>query len=182
MPRYIPEPVPDFEDDTQELRRYLNQELHRISSSVNQKTDRAYGGIFQGPGTFIFTPLTPTPELFTAFDFITPETPDGVFPSILLASLAMLSGGAYQVNFTTTVIAIPPNAEYGFLLALNGASTGIGGTIEPSNQTEIATVAFTFLFNATKGDIFTMLINSPTSTAAEVTGSEFSATRVSEEQ
>ena len=182
MPRYVPEPVPDFEDDTQELRRYLNQELHRLSTAVNQKVDRAYGGLFQGPGIITITPLTAIPVLFDAFDGFIPESPDGVVGDVALGSIAVLSGGAYLIQFTTTIVNIAPNAEYGFLLALNGVSTGLGGNIEPSNQTEIVTLAFNILFNATKGDIFTMLINSLSNSAADCTGSEFLANRVSEEQ
>ena len=85
-----------------------------------------------------------------------------------------------MISFTTTVIDILPNSAYGFLLALNGVSTGLGGTIEPSNQTEQVTVSFNILFDAVKGDFLTMLINSVTNSDATVVNSEFIATRVSE--
>ena len=182
MPRYIPEPVPDFADDEQELRRYLTQELFRISESVNQKTDRSYGGIFQTINPVVISPLDINPVLFSAFDIVTPETPDGVIGLPAAGTIAVLSGGAYMMQFTTTVINILPNAEYGFLLAINGVSTGLGGVISPSNQTETVTVAFNILSNAVKGDVYTMLINSPSNNDAVVEGSEFSANRVSEEQ
>lgn len=182
MPRYIPEPVPDIEDDTQELRRYLGQELLRISESVNVKVDRSYGGIFQTINPIIITPLDINPVLFSAFDIVTPERPDGVIGIPAAGTIAVLSGGAYMINFTTTVINILPNAEYGFLLAINGVSTGLGGLISPSNQTETVTVSFNILSNADKGDVYTMLINSPSNNDAAVEGSEFSAQRVSEEQ
>lgn len=182
MPRYVPEPVPDFLDDTQELRRYLFQELDRLSESVNQKVDRSYGGILQDVGVFIFSPLTPTPELFDPFDFATPARPDGVLPIPAGGTLVPLSSGAYLFQFHTTVINIPPNAEYGFLLAKNGISTGLGGVVNPSNQTETADVNFNILDNSLKGDVYTILINSPSSTDCQVTGSEFNTNRVSEEQ
>ena len=181
MPRYVPEPTPTG-DSLAELQRYIDQELQRISESVNVKVDRAYGGIFQTAGSFVFSPLTPAGELFNPFDVATPQAPDGVQPVPVSASLVVLSGGAYNFSFATQVINIPPNAEYGFLLAKNGVSTGLGGVVAPSNQTESVTVAFSILVNAQKGDLYTMLINSPTSTNAEVIGSEFSTNRVSEEQ
>jgi len=182
MPRYVPEPVPDFEDDTQELRRFLDQELHRVSVSVNQKTDRAYGGIFQTAGIVTISPLTVTPVLFNPFDTFTPTRPDGVQPVPASGTLVVLSGGAYQFIFSTNVVNILPNAVYGFLLAKNGVSTGLGGEVAPSNQTETFTVSFNILSNADKGDIYTMLINSSTNSDADVAGSEFSTSRVSEEQ
>ena len=182
MPRYVPEPVPEIADDAQELRRYLFQELDRISESVNQKVDRAYGGIFQTAALVIISPLTPAPVLFNPFDIVTPERPDGVLGAPTLGSLAVLSGGAFQMSFSASVVNIPPNAEYGFLLAVNGVSTGLGGEIAPSNQTDNVLIGINLLVNAQKGDIFTMLINSDTSTDAQIEGAEFSLARVSEEQ
>ena len=179
MSRYHPEPVPEVRDNPDELRRYIDQELNRIAEVVNVKVDRSFGGLFQTT-EFTFSPLTPTPELFDAFDEVIPAVPDGVAGVAQLGTLVVLTGGTYLISFTTTVINILPNAEYGFLLALNGASTGLGGTIEPSNQTEIVTIGFNILFTADKGDVFTMLINSPTSDDATVVNSEFIASRVSE--
>jgi len=181
MPRYVPEPTPSG-DSLPELQRYIDQELQRISEAVNVKTDRAYGGIFQNPGTVLVSPLTSTPVLFDPFDIVTPQRPDGIEGVPAQGSLVVLSGGAYQISFSTQVINIPPNAEYGFLLALTGVSTGLGGVVEPSNQTQTITMTLSILFNAQKGDTLTMLINSATNTDAIVSGSEFSATRISEEQ
>ena len=183
MGRYVPEPVPEITpENTIELRRYLDQELNRISESVNQKVDRAYAGIFMTVTPKTISPLTSTPVLFDIFDIVTPAAPDGVegFPS--LGSLVVLSGGAYAFNFSTEVINIPPNATYGFLLAKNGVSTGLGGEIAPSNQTDNVQIAFTILSNAQKGDVYTMLINSSSNTDAEISGAEFGTSRVSEEQ
>ena len=182
MARYTPEPVPDIQDNVQELRRYLDQELNRISESVNQKVDRAYGGIFQTVSPKIISPLDLNFVLFDTFDIVTPARPDGVEGFPALGSLVVLSGGAYEFSFSTSIGNIPPNAEYALLLAKNGVSTGLGGTVEPSNQTDNVTVAFTILSNAQKGDVYTMLINSVTNTDAEITGSEFGTSRVSEEQ
>ena len=181
MPRYVPEPTPSG-DSLAELQRYIDQELQRVSESVNVKVDRAYGGIFQNPGIEIITPLTPAFVLFNPFDFLTPARPDGIEGRPAQGSLIVLSGGAYQLSFATVVVNIPPNAEWGFELAINGVSTGLGGVITPSNQTETVSLYFNILVNAQKGDVATILINSPTSTDCQVTGSEFSATRVSEEQ
>ena len=93
MARYVPEPVPNFEDDDQELRRYLDQELNRIGESVNQKVDRAYGGIFQTVAPKTISPLTAAPVLFDVFDIVTPARPDGVegFPSWYLPGPAKRS-------------------------------------------------------------------------------------------
>lgn len=181
MPRYTPEPVPDFADDEQELRRYLQQELGRLSEAVNQRVDRAYGGLRQD-GTTILSPLTAAPVLFDPFTDQTPQRPDGVEGDIVAASLSVLSGGAYMFSFGTTISSIPPNAQYDFFLALNGVQTGLGYTVDPSNQTEAATVDLNLLVNAQKGDTFTVLISSVTNTDAEVSASSFSAARVSEEQ
>ena len=182
VPRYSPEPVPDFEDDTQELRRYLFQELDRISEAVNQKTDRAYAGIFQGAATIIISPLTPVQILFDVFSEVTPEQPDGVEGIPADGSLTVLSGGAFNMSFSVSIGNIPPNAEYEFELAVNGVGTGRGGEVEPSNQTDAVLVGVSILINAQKGDIFTILISSATSSDAEIDGSEFSMSRVSEEQ
>lgn len=181
MPRYVPEPIP-LSEEPDALRRYIDVELHRLSEAVNLKVDRAYGGIFQTTALVIISPLTSTPVLFDPFDLVTPERPDGVLGAPSLGSLAVLSGGAYQMSFSTSVVSIPPNAEYGFLLALNGVSTGLGGEIAPSNQTDNVLLGVNILVNALKGDIFTMLINSSTNTDAEIEGAEFSMNRVSEEQ
>lgn len=178
MPNYQPEPVPRL-DDIHELQRYIDQELNRIAATLNIKTERSYGGIFQTSPVTI-SPLTATPVLFNPFDAVIPEQPDGVEGVPASGSLIILTGGTYLIAFTTTVIDILPNAAYGFLLALNGVSTGLGGTIEPSNQTEQVTVSFNILFDAAKGDILTMLINSTTNSDATVVNSEFIATRVSE--
>ena len=185
MPRYVPEPVPSFSEDTrakQELRRYLIQELDRISEAVNQKVDRAYGGIFQTTALVVISPLTSAPVLFDPFDVVTPERPDGVLGLPAAGSIAVLSGGAYMMAFSTSVVNILPNAEYGFLLAKNGVSTGLGGEINPSNQTTNVLLGVNILVNAQKGDIFTMLINSASNDDASITGAEFSMSRVSEEQ
>ena len=182
MPRYVPEPTPDFEDDTQELRRYLQQELSRVSESVNLKVDRAYAGIFQTAGIATITPLTATPVLFDVFDAVLPATPDGVEGVPASASLITLSGGAYQMVFSTSVVNIGANESWGFLLARDGVSTGLGGTINPSNQTGTVPINFNILVNSDKGTVWTILINSTTNSDADVQGSEFSATRVSEEQ
>ena len=179
MPRYVPEPTPTS-DDLAELQRYIDVELRRISEAVNIKVDGAYAGLFQ-TDPFTFSPLTPTPELFAAFDIVVPERPDGVIGSPAQGSLLVLTPGNFMISFTTTVVNIPPNAEYGFLLALNGVSTGLGGVIEPSNQTSAVTVSFQIIFNVVKGDLVTMLINSVTSTDAEVINSQFMISRVSEE-
>lgn len=179
MPKYIPEPTPTS-DDLAELQRYIDVELHRISASINVKVDGAYGGLFQTVD-FLFSPLTPAVELFTAFDIVIPERPDGIVGDPALASLLVLTPGSYLISFTTTVVNIAPNAEYGFLLALNGVSTGLGGVIEPSNQTEAVTVAFEIIRDTLKGDLYTMLINSPTSSDADVRNSQFIMNRVSEE-
>ena len=180
MPKYVPEPTPTS-DDLAELQRWLDVELHRISEAVNVKVDGAYGGLFQAPGTIIISPLTPTPVVFDAFTDVVPERPDGIIGDPALASLQVLTPGSFIISFTTTLINILPNAEWGFLLALNGVSTGLGGVTSPSNQTESITVSFNILFTAAKGDLFTMLINSPTSNAASVINSEFLMNRVSEE-
>ena len=182
MPRYVPDPIPDLEDETQEFRRYIAQELNRLSEAVNVKVDRAYGGIFQSTALVIISPLTPAPVLFDPFDVVTPERPDGVLGIPAGGTLAVLSGGAYMMSFSTSVVNIPPNAEYGFLLAKNGVSTGLGGEIAPSNQTDNVLIGVNILVNAQKGDVFTMLINSDTNTDAVIEGAEFSMNRVSEEQ
>lgn len=181
MGRYIPEPTPVGTDVT-ELQRYIGQELQRIADSVNIKVDRAYGGIFQTTALVIISPLTAAPVLFDVFDIVTPERPDGVEGLPAQGSLIVLSGGAYQMAFSTSVVNIPVNATYGFLLAKNGVSTGLGGEINPSNQTSNVLIGVNILVNAQKGDVFTMLINSDTNDDAEITGAEFSMTRVSEEQ
>lgn len=193
MGKYVPEPTPVIEEPPdggvenvehraiRELQRYINQELGRISDSVNVKVDGAYGGLFQIGPSIIITPLTAAPVLFDAYTDVIPERPDGIVASAALGSLGILTPGSFILQFTTTIINILPNAEYAFLLALNGASTGLGGVVEPSNQTEQHTVAFNILFDATKGDIFTMLINSVSNNDAEVINSEFIASRVSEE-
>lgn len=180
MPRYIPEPTPTS-DDVHELQRYINQELRRISDTVNLKVDGAYGGIFQAPGIFVVAPLTITPVLFDPFTFVIPERPDGVTGDPALGSLQILTPGNYMFSFTTTVVNIGPNEQWGFLLAKNGVSTGLGGEITPSNQTESVTVGFNIIDHADKGDIYTMLINSVTNSDADVSGSEFICNRVSEE-
>ena len=181
MPRYTPEPVP-LSDEPAPFRRYIDQELTRIAEALNVKVDRAYGGIFQTTATVIISPLDVNPVLFDPFDTVTPERPDGVLGIPSLGTLAVLSGGAYQMSFSTSVVNIPPNAEYGFLLAKNGVSTGLGGEIAPSNQTDNVLLGVNILVNTLKGDIFTMLINSSTNTDAEIEGAEFSMNRVSEEQ
>lgn len=180
MPKYVPEPTPTS-SDLAELQRYIDVELRRISDALNVKVDGAYGGLFQVGGAITITPLTATPVLFDAYTDVIPEKPDGIVGSAALGSLVILTPGSFIIQFTTTIIDILPNAEYGFLLALNGASTGLGGVVEPSNQTEQATVSFNILFDAAKGDVLTMLINSVTNNDAVVINSEFIASRVSEE-
>ena len=71
MGKYVPEPTP-VSDDLAELQRYIDVELRRISDALNVKVDGAYGGIFQSPGIFTISPLTPTPELFNPFDLSIP--------------------------------------------------------------------------------------------------------------
>ena len=88
---------------------------------------------------------------------------------------------SFIVNFTTTVVNIPPNAEWEFLLAVNGVETGLGGSVEPSNQTETVTISFNIITLAQKGDFLTIVVNSPTSNDLQVISSEFIAHRVSEE-
>ena len=180
MPRYIPEPTPTS-DDIAELQRYIDQELQRISDAVNVKVDGAYGGIFQDPGLAIITPMTPAFVLFDVFDVVIPVRPDGIIGDPALASIQVLTPGSFIVNFTTTVVNIPPNAEWEFELAANGVGTGLGGVVEPSNQTETVTISFNIIVLATKGDFLTIVVNSPTSTALNVVSSEFIAHRVSEE-
>ena len=180
MPKYVPEPTPTS-DDLAELQRYIDIELHRISDALNIKVDGAYGGIFQTSAQVIISPLDINPVLFDPFDITTPEILDGVEGFPTAGSLVVLTGGAFMISFSTSVVSIPPNAEYGFLLALNGVSTGLGGEIAPSNQTDNVLLGVTILFNASKGDVLTMLINSSTNTDAVIEGAEFSINRVSEE-
>lgn len=190
MPKYIPEPTPTIEviDEQgveykaiRDLQRYIDVELRRISESINVKVDGAYGGIFQTTAQVIISPLDINPVLFDPFDTTTPEILDGVEGFPAQGSLVILTPGAFQVSFSTSVVNIPPNAEYGFLLALNGVSTGLGGEIAPSNQTDNVLLGINILFNTTKGDVLTMLINSSTDTDAVIEGAEFSVNRVSEE-
>ncbi len=180
MPRYIPEPVPSG-DNLSELQRYIDAELNRISAAINVKVDGAYGGIFQVPGIKVISPLTAAFQLFDVFDITIPQKLDGVLGAPLLGSLQILTPGSFQFQFETTVVNIPPNAEYEFRLALNGVATELGGVINPSNQTQTVSLGFTLLFIAEKGDIFTIVVNSTTNTDLSVSGSDFSCNRVSEE-
>ena len=181
MPKYVPEPVPQS-DNIQELQRYIDVELRRISDAVNVKVDGAYGGLFQSGAPATIVGLDPvTWELFNPYTTDIPETPDGVQPDLASGSLVILTPGNYIIAFTTTIIDILPNEEWEFNLALNGAATGLGGVVAPSNQTEIYTVSFNIIFNASKGDVLTIVVRSATSLDVTVAGSEFMANRVSEE-
>jgi len=180
MGKYVPEPTP-VSDNLGELQRYIDVELRRISDALNVKVDGAYGGIFQSPGVFVISPLTPAPVLFDPFDILTHEKLDGVEGLPASGSLIILTAGSFMVQFATTIVNILPNAEYGFLLALNGVSTGLGGVVNPSNQTDTVTLGFNILITLAKGDVLTMLVNSDSSNDLSVINSEFITNRVSEE-
>lgn len=180
MPKYVPEPTP-VSGDIAELQRYLDVELRRISEAVNVKVDGAYGGIFQAPGVQIIGPLDANFVLFNPFDLVIPDKPDGVIGSPAQGSIAVLTPGSYLLQFTTTVVNIAPNEQWEFVVAVNGVATELGGVVSPSNQTEAQTVSFNIIYDAKKGDVFTILIASPTLSPADVVGSEFIANRVSEE-
>ena len=179
MPKYIPEPTPTS-DDIAALQRYIDVELRRIAEALNVKTDGAYGGLLQ-TDPFTPLPLTPAPVLFNPWDIALPERPDGVILLPLLGSITPITPGVFLLSFTTTVIDILPNDEFAFLLTINGVPSPLGANVDPSNQTEIVTVSFEVLFQAQKGDIFTIFVNSDTSSSLTVTGSEFIMHRVSEE-
>jgi len=180
MPRYVPEPVPAPTEDGQPLRRYIDVELRRISEALNLKVDRAFGGLSQSPGVVVITPLDSTFILFEAFDTALPARPDGVDPSIGGASLTILSGGIYNFSFSTSVVAIGNNNAWSFFVARNGVSTGFGGEIDPSNQTDTVIVGFSVIAQADRGDVFTIIVNSPSNDDLSVRGSEFIAQRISE--
>lgn len=178
MGRYVPEPVPTG-DDREANVAFLTAELHRISEAINVKVDRAYGGMFQ---TTPFTVLLPDTSqvLFDPYDIEIPERPDGVVSDASLGSIAVLTGGAFMVSFTTTVVNIAQNEEWEFSLFKNSIDTTLGASLTPSNQTELMSIGFNIIDNADRGDIYTIVIESPTSSDCDVTNSEFIANRVSE--
>ena len=177
MSRYQPNPVPA---DLNDLQRYIDVELTRIRDVVNVKVDRAYGGLIEEPPPATILLPNPSPVLFNPYTKEIPARPDGVNPDLASGSLTILSGGTFLVNFKTSIINIAPNEQWNLFLYVNGVQSSIGGTASPSNQTEIVSVSFSGYYQATKGDTFTVLIDSPTSSDADVVSSSFTANRVSE--
>jgi len=180
MPFYSPGPVPL---DMKGLPAYLNNEFERISNVLSGAVKLAFGGLFQEAPTFT-TVLTPVPIIFDPYDTELPigSEPQGTIPDLTTGTITILTAGIFQVSFSTTGINIPPNAEYDFVATVNGVPGPAGGAVDPSNQTDRVTIAFSGIVAYVRGDVLAVEVASPSSDDWESANAQFLVTRISDAQ
>lgn len=161
MPQYAPGPVPQ---DVRGMPAFLNNEFERIANVLNGAVKLSYGGLFQAASP-VNQVLGVAPVTFNTFDTLLPglAEPQGTLPEIATGEITILTGGIYAVNFTTTNSAVPINSAYEFVLARNGVAGPVGGSVDPSNQTDFITLTFGGIVRYDRGDVASVLADSATS-------------------
>lgn len=176
--RYIPESVPDTGNP--ELERYLAEELARIKLLGDQ------GWVSQAYGALAITSTNvnsvgTTPVKITGYDQSRPDS--GVInveTDESAGEITALEAGTFFMSAVLTAD-IDSGTEYQLLLYADGSPTGIGGTLDSSNQTGVLQLVVSALEDLEAGTVLSLfMVADLAASQYDIELLEFSLFRVSE--
>ena len=142
----------------EDLRRYLQDEFQQIQFALSGfPAAAAYGAvILEQPGTAPDQPLDPTPVLIVGWDKIEPDRPNRTLPDVTTDfGITVSEAGVYQVH-AQLEFDLDQGRQYTFRIFVNGLDSGIASTVDPSQQTDVATIILVGLLTMQPGDLVQM--------------------------